>query len=64
MPTPLVVTEERRRSRLATTLLLARLMTSYGVPATIVNAMLTTRQPDMYWVGAADGWTEVEVLEE
>ena len=47
---------------LALTTLVARTMADYGVPDGIITKMMTTQQPDTYWVTAADGWTEVEVL--
>jgi hypothetical protein len=47
---------------LALTTLVARAMAEWGVPANIVTAMMTTRQPDVYWITAEDGWSAVEVL--
>lgn len=47
---------------LALTTLVARAMADYGVPANIITRMMITKQPETYWVGAKDGWTEVEVL--
>ena len=49
-------------SSLALTTVVARVMADYGVPGNIITKMMTTLQPDTYWVTAADGWTEVEVL--
>ena len=49
-------------SSLALTTVVARVMADYGVPGNIITKMMTTLQPDTYWVTAADGWSDVEVL--